>query len=73
MPTRQADRLFKGAVIAIIFLALMVVWYNHRLLSSPYSRAPMVDLELIEGQVESGNLSLHQAQFYKHREIKLNE
>ena len=69
----KADQLFKGVVITIIFLALMVVWYNHRLLSSPYSRAPMVDMELIERQVESGNLSLHQAEFFKLREIKLNE
>jgi hypothetical protein len=72
MPTRQADQ-FKGAVITIIFLALMVVWYNHRLLSSPYSRAPKVDLELIERQVESGNLSLHQAEFFQLREIKEDE
>ncbi|UCD85858.1 MAG: hypothetical protein JSU92_06590 [Deltaproteobacteria bacterium] len=69
----KTDRLFKGVVITIIFLALTVVWYNHRLLSSPYSRAPMVDLELIESQVESGNLSLHQAQFFKLREIKPDE
>ncbi len=69
----KADRIFQGAVITIIFLALMVVWYNHRLLSAPYSRAPKVDLELIERQVESGNLSLHQAEFFQLREIKEDE
>ena len=59
------DRLFVAAIVMVLILAVGSVWYNYSMQTALSTGAREVDLEMIREQSESGNLSLHEAEFYK--------
>lgn len=62
---KRDDRLFSLSILFVIIFAGISVWRTYKIKNTILTRAPVVDIKVIETQVESGNLSIHEAKFYK--------
>lgn len=62
---KKGDRIFAGMLVVLLSLAGLTVYHNYSLKRNLRPALPKIDPEILVEQIESGNLSLQEADFYR--------
>lgn len=62
---KRDTTIFQIAIFIVLFLTGLTIWHNYNLKTSLISKAPTVDIGVINNQVNTGNLTINEAKFYR--------